>query len=315
MASLLQLNTPDAIGPIRNRGALRVCSLSGLADAGQKTFRLEQLREGLDRSIRELDNERNWEEGKNKGLLVLRFAKASCDAFINIVDDVFGKDGEVRVVGTAYGVLSSAGGAISSSIAGQKVDWLQAGADMAKKGVNGVTANKGYQIATNTLLLPREIINNAMNQNEEGLIKSVASYVWDLHATLLEIMEDEIQNPSGSKIAGVGAKVMKIGNDLFEFYQKVGEAFNELLGNEQETQERYLMFKTTLAHQARQLSKKINDLDDYISSCDTQMKSSSAAFTPSGSGAPSPSVRDTVSSSALDSTSSWATVSPVPTLK
>src|SRR3954465_13634864 len=78
------LNTPDAVGPIRNPDARRVCTLSGIATAQEKIVTLRQLSNGLDISIRELDSQRRAENIAEKALLVARFTKATCDAFLSM---------------------------------------------------------------------------------------------------------------------------------------------------------------------------------------------------------------------------------------
>src|SRR5690242_20521914 len=85
-----QLNTPNAVGPIRDRDALRVCSLNGIASAEQRVTSLRNLREALAMSIQELENQRRKDQIINKGLLVARFSKATCDAFIDMAATLVG---------------------------------------------------------------------------------------------------------------------------------------------------------------------------------------------------------------------------------
>jgi hypothetical protein len=235
------------------------------------------LRDGLEISIQDLEMEKRKEEMLNKGLLVLRFTKASCDAFISMAADFLSVIGgevakkQAEAIEAIYGAASPVAEAASSSYAGQKVDWVKTGADSIKKGVSLVTKNEGYRIATKSAVVKVEIIKSAMNGDKEGLLKSAASYLYDLHTTLGDLAEN-----AGVKRVSAFAKIAK---DAFEYNEKTGEAFEELLQGDLETQERYHALKTTLIHQARRLSATIDDLDEYITSCDAEIKASSGAAT------------------------------------
>ena len=83
-----QFNPPDSLGPIRDRDAVRVCSLSGIMNAKERVVSLEKLRDGLELSIHELEKQRSRDQLRNKGLLVARFTKATCDAFLSMAADL-----------------------------------------------------------------------------------------------------------------------------------------------------------------------------------------------------------------------------------
>lgn len=264
-----QFNTPDAIGPIRDRDVYRVCGLSGLVAAKQKVVSLQKLRDGLEISIRDLERQRNREQMLNKGLMVLRFTKATSDAFISIAADlakvVFGKavGDEAEAVDAIYGAATPLAEEASSSIAGQKVDWVKAVGDSAKKGVNRVTNNDGYRILTQTTVVKVEVIRAAMNEDKEGLMKSAGSYLIDLHVAIAE----STKKVGAERVAAF----VKISKDAFEYNEKVGNAFDELLDGDRETAERYLSLKTSLVHQARRLSRTIAELQSYIADCGAEL--------------------------------------------
>lgn len=262
----LQLNTADALGPIRDRDAIRVCSLSGILDAKAKVVSLEKLRDGLEISIHDLERQRSRDQMLNKALLVARFTKASCDAFLSLASDLAsvlgGKVGakQAELVDSIYETVSPLVEATSASVAGQKVDWVKTGAASMKKGASLVTDNKGYQILTQSTAVKVEIINSAMNQDKEGIFKSAASYLYDLHATLLEIAD-----------AKKTAAFAKIAKDAFEYNEKIGDAFDQMLEGTLESEQRYLSLKTSLSHSARRLSAAIGDLEDFITSCEDDL--------------------------------------------
>ena len=77
-------STPDAVGPIQDPDARRVCSLARIDTARQRAFTLRQLRDGLDISIQDLEGQRRKDKIINTALVVARFTKATCDAFISM---------------------------------------------------------------------------------------------------------------------------------------------------------------------------------------------------------------------------------------
>ena len=260
-----QFDTPNAVGPIRDRDAHRVCSLSGIVSAREQVTSLRQLRNGLDLSIRDLEAQRRKDQVVNKALLVARFTKASCDAFISLAADMAtafaGKLGkQAEFVEALYGSATPLAEAASASYAGQNVDWIRTGADSVKKGISVVTHNEGYRIATRSAVVKVELIKSAMNQDKEGLLKSAASYLYDLHTTLGEMAG-----------AGKTAAFAKIAKDAFEYNEKIGQAFDDMLEGSLATEEQYRGLKTTLSHQARRLSATIDAVDKFIVSCEDEL--------------------------------------------
>lgn len=145
--------------------AVRVCSLSGIMNAKEKVISLEKLRDGLEISIHELEKQRSRDQLLNKGLLVARFTKATCDAFLSMATDLVSVLGgkalakEAELVGSVYETLTPIAEATSASAAGQKVDWVKTGAASMKKGASLVTENQGYKIlAQSTAVKWRSLI-------------------------------------------------------------------------------------------------------------------------------------------------------------
>lgn len=138
-----------------------------------------------------------------------------------------------------------------------------------KKGVNLVTKNDGYRMLTKTTVVKVEIMKSAMNQDKDGVIRSAASYLYDLHTTLGDLTRN-----AGVKKVSAFAKIAK---DAFEYNEKIGDAFEDMLHASLETQERYLTLKSTLTHQARMLAARIDDLNDFITSCEAEIKASAGA--------------------------------------
>src|SRR4051812_43221235 len=123
------LRTPDAVGPIRDPNARRVCNLNGIAIEQEKLISLRKLRDGLDMSIRELEAQRRNEEMVNKAFMVARFTKATCDAFLGVGAALAkGFLGEktskpIEAVEAMYGTATPLAEAASTSLSGGKADW------------------------------------------------------------------------------------------------------------------------------------------------------------------------------------------------
>jgi hypothetical protein len=258
------VSTPDSVGPIRDRDANRVCDLAGIAAEREKVVTLRQLRDGLDISIRELESQRRKDQIINKALLVAKFTKATCDAFISmagalgkvVLPKAAGEGVDKFAVGYAAAMPLVEAGA--TSVAGGKADWVKATTTSVKEGVSLVTDNKGAELLTKTTVVKVEIIKGALNSDKEGVIKSGVSYIYDLHTSIAEM--------TGRK-GEVGAAFAKIAKGAFEYNDQIGKAFDEIIDNEQESRERFESLKRNLVRQAQQLSRKIFEMEQFITSC------------------------------------------------
>src|ERR1043166_480224 len=71
-------------GPIRDPEAARVCGLHDISAKQRQLVTLRQLQGALQTSIHELEREHQHEHFVNRAFMVLRFTKATCDAFIGM---------------------------------------------------------------------------------------------------------------------------------------------------------------------------------------------------------------------------------------
>ena len=260
--------TPDAVGPIQDPDARRVCSLAGIETARQKVFTLRQLRDGLDVSIRELEGQRRKDKIINNALIVARFTKATCDAFISMAG-ALGKAVLPRLAGdkvekfaAGYAAVNPLVEAAATSAAGGNAEWAKAGATFVKEGASVVTHNRGAEILTKSTVVKVEIIKGAMNHDKEGIIKSAVDYTYDLNTTLAEM--------TGEK-GEAGAALAKVAKSAFEYNEQIGKAFDQLIDDDLESQERIHALKRSLLHQAKLLSRKIDEMEQFISSCEYQL--------------------------------------------
>jgi hypothetical protein len=259
---------PDTVGPIQDPDARRVCSLAGLETARQKVFTLRQLRDGLDISIKDLEAQRRKDKIINTALVVARFTKATCDAFISMAG-ALGKavlpkpaGEEVEKFAAGYAAATPLVDAAATSAAGGNADWVKAGTASVKEGVSLVTRNQGAQLITKSTVVKVEIIKGAMNHDKEGVIKSAVDYTYDLNVTVAEM--------TGKK-GEAGAALAKVAKSAFEYNEQIGKAFDQLIDDDLESRERIHALKSSLVHQAKLLSKKIGEMDQFITSCEYQL--------------------------------------------
>ena len=259
-------NSSHAAGPIRDPNARRVCGLTGITAAKDRLVSLRALRDGLELSLRELENQRRKDQITTKSLLVARFTKASCDAFLEMIATasklVLPKavaEG-AEAVANAYGTITPIAEAVGTRVAGGKVDVAKTAIASAKKGVALATHGQdaGVKLLAKSSVVKVEVINNAMNQDAKGVMKSAASYTRDLHTTVFK-------EAGFKKTAAVG-EMTKIAQSAFTYNEQIGKAFDEMLQGSSESEERYQSLKTTILTQARQLSKRIAEMEQVLKS-------------------------------------------------
>lgn len=257
-------NSPRAIAPIRDGNARRVCALSGIGSLQDRLVSLRSLRDGVEMSLRELENQRRKDEVLAKALLVVRFTRASCDAFLEMAAAasklVLPKPAAkaAGLVNKLYGTTAPLADAVGTAAAGGHVDVAQTAIASAKKGVSVLTRKQdaGVQVLASSTMLKVEIVNNAMNHDAKGLTRTVASYVRDLNTAAFE--------SAGMKKTAATGELTKIAQTAFTYNEQIGKAFDEMLSLTGENDERYQSLKVTMVTQGRQLSKRIDELERLI---------------------------------------------------
>ena len=260
--------TTDAVRPIQDPDARRVCSLAGIDTARQKVFTLRQLRDGLNLSIGELERQRRKEKIINNVFLVARFTKATCDAFISMagalgsafLPEAAGKTAEK--IASGYAAVTPMLEAASTAAAGGDAEWAKVAATFVKEGVSVVTDKKGAQLVTKSAVVKVEIIKGAMNHDKEGIIKSAVDYTYDLNTTLAEL---------AGKKGKEGAALAKVAKNAFEYNEQIGKAFDQLIDEDLESQERIHALKSSLVHNAKLISRKIGEMEQFLTSCEYQL--------------------------------------------
>lgn len=247
------LNSPNAYH-IRDKHSIRVCNLAGIKLAGEQRLKLENLQRGLNQSLAEFEVEKKRAEFGVRALMVARFTRASCDAFIGIaaaLSEAVLPEGVAKEAGAVKGAYKTETAYIDSG-----GDLLKTATTAAKEFGSGMD-DKALGFVVNSGAIKAEMARSALNSDKEGLEKSAAEYFIELGKFTLDSLERKKQKA-----------FVDIAKEAFEYNEKVGAAFDELLDSQLENSERFERSKATLKMQARKISSKINDLDDFIQSCE-----------------------------------------------
>ena len=268
------LLTPAALGPIKNQDAGRVCSLANISSAGKKLVTWRELKRGLDMSISELESQRSKEQIVNKALLVARFTKATCDAFIEMAAEmtkvVLPKAAakKVKLVNTVYGMATPLAKAGGTMLAGGKVDKVKTMTAVTKAAA-GLVKNSGVEILIKNTAVKVEIVKGAMNGDQKGLFKSAVDYVYDLNTIAIKI--------AGAEKTAAFANIAK---QTFDYNSALQEAFDEYLDLKVESADRHTSLKVSMLRSARQISMKITELEAFIQSCQTSAPDAPVTVSP-----------------------------------
>jgi hypothetical protein len=169
---------------------------------------------------------------------------------------------KVEQFADGYAAVTPLVDAVATTAAGGKADWVKTGATVVKEGVSVVTHSQGAQLLTKTTVVKVEIVTGAMNHDEEGVIKSAVSYIYDLNTTAAEM--------TGKK-GKAGAALAKIAKSAFEYNEQIGKAFDELIDNDLDSMERVDALKRNIGQMVRRLSRQIFEMEQFITSCEYEL--------------------------------------------
>lgn len=260
--------TSTNVHTITNPQAQRVCSLAGISVAQKQLVTFEELKKGIDVSLRDLDTQRKSEALVDKAFMVARFTKATCDAFIGMAAELSGSKAAKMVKG-GYGIASNVAEASATAATGGKVDYGKAatgilkgtaeivgakGPGTALKGA-GVT-DKAAEYIVNSTAVKGDLVIGAMNADSKQIKKSAVEYGVELAKYTLDELEKE-----------QAKRFVAIAKEAFDFNENIGDAIDDYYKSRDESIQRYFDLKTTLVRQARQVQKKIDDLKGFLDSC------------------------------------------------
>src|SRR3954470_9227505 len=177
--------------PVQDPNAARVCGLHRISAKQQQLVTLRQLRAALDTSIHELEREHQKEHLVNRAFLVIRFSKATCDAFLGMAQTfietfVPASKEAAKKVNAIYAIGTAAGDAAGTKMAGGKVDVTKKLVELAKAGSSQIK-DEGYQLLADSIIVKAEVIHAAVNNDSKAVQKPAASYLYDLNMKVIEM--------------------------------------------------------------------------------------------------------------------------------
>ena len=116
--------------------------------------------------------------------------------------------------------------------------------------------NHGYEILAKSTLVKAEVINDAIHGEPKEILPAARDYLIDLHVIIAKMKGMPKWSP---KVAAL-TEVTKSG---VEYNKALGEAFDQMLDSEDESDERYRALKANLLTQARLLNHKIEELERH----------------------------------------------------
>lgn len=288
---------------VRDATARQVCSLAGISVARERLNTFRELKAGIDVSLRQLESERTWAQRANKALLVLKFTKATCDAFIGMAAElssyVPGAGKGANAVRSGYGIASTVADTAATAAAGGEVNYVTAGTGIVKSAA-GFVDNSGASFLLTSNAIKAEMIVAAMNSDRDGVNKSAAEYGTELAKFSLSALDSEeakdalsgltnrlgLQKTTGPTKA---ATFVGIATEAFNYHQALNGAFDQYFDEQLDAAGRYQSGKAQFMRLGRQLQGKIDALEQFISSCELQLaqEKASPAQPRSGVGIPS----------------------------
>src|SRR5690606_7504488 len=183
-------------GPIRHAAAAKVCTLAGLNQAYKGLVTLRQLDRGMEIALQEVEAAQTKAELIDTALVVARFTKTTCDAFISLAAALSLNEKAEQLV-REYGVLSIATGAVGDLTAGARAHPLKLTTDALKAGAEYMRPNAGY--LTKSVAVKGELVHSAMSAKQKDVLKSAVEYSADLATYTLDHLK-EIEK--GTKTGG-----------------------------------------------------------------------------------------------------------------
>lgn len=177
-------------GMMTDPGAIRTCSLSGLATMRGKEAELLQIRAAMLANIAEADAVTNQADLARTIIFGLQLTKASCDAVLGIVGAL--AEGPAKGVATVYFGVSPMAEIAGKTIGGQRVG----GAEVAKASTAGLnaavqmsSAGADIKAVVDLKRVQSDLIIDAVNSDFDALKKDIYSYGEKLGKFTLSALE------------------------------------------------------------------------------------------------------------------------------
>jgi hypothetical protein len=251
----------------KDNAAVNVCSAAGIELMKQEQTRLNNIRQALDVSLREIESAKNWEEFLSKGLLTANLVKASCDAFLELAGS-FGDFLGMKQVKTASTLLTTGTAVTDSAIAtayGAKTDWVGTGNKVAKTAAGMLMEKnkvaKGYKDVAKLQFIKVDIINTALREDDPAkLYKAFKDYGAQLATMSLDFAKQE----TAGRVLGLVNSVANVG---MKYSQSLDKAFNTRIDDTVEIAERRNALLAQTRRDIRQVTSELARLDQLLQQC------------------------------------------------
>jgi hypothetical protein len=260
-------------GPIRDKDGARICTLAGMDLARRSIITLRELDRGTELALQEVEAARTKAQFYDKALIVARFTKATCDAFISLAAELSGNKA-AKGVADAYGVSSVGAGAVGDITAGKRVDAVSLVTDSLK--ASSAYAGPNAEYLMKNVAVKTELVRGAMNTDKNAVIRSSVEYTADLSTYTLDQLKEIEKDTKTGKNAGIVSKFVKIGKELFLYNDKVGEAFDQYLKDSDATSESFESQKLTLKMAGGNIRRRVRELEQFIQSCELELQQQEA---------------------------------------
>ena len=259
---------PYETGPIRDPAAARICSLAGLNRAYRGLVTLRELDRGTELALQEIEAAKTRAELVDKALVVARFTKATCDAFIGLAAEL-SSNKAAKGVANAYGVSDVAAGAVGDLTAGARIDVISLKTDALKAAAPYAGTNAAYGMKS--IAVKTELIRAAMNANQEEVLKRAAEYNFDLATYTLDHLAAIEKDTKTGAFPGAVSKFIDIGKEIFQYNEKVGTAFDAYLKDAEETGSSFRSQKQSIKASAENIRRRVRELEKFIESCEASL--------------------------------------------
>jgi hypothetical protein len=247
-----------ATGPVRDKNGARICSLAGIDAARNGIVTLRELDRGTELALQEVEAAKTKAQFYDKALMVARFTKATCDAFINLAATLSGNKGAEKVA-NAYGAASVGAGLAGNLGAGQQVNIGELVSDSVKAGSKYAGPNAGYLMKN--AAVKGDLFRGAMNADKNGVVKSSIEYSADLATYTLEHL-----NATRAKA------FVEIGQELFQYNDKISETFKDHIKDMDATSGAFESQRLTLKIAGANVRRRVRALEQFIASCEAELQ-------------------------------------------
>ena len=250
------------------------CAVAGVDATRDKIVTLQQLKDGLDEAIVQLEREQDRYRFVNKTLLVASFTKATCDAFLGLAEGMtavfLGKAGSepAKLINSIYKIAVPAV-EINAALNNKDLPSLSSVMSLTRE-IGGPIGNPGVKLLVDTTSIKIEIVNAAMKNEKEELLKKAREYSTVTLVAALKQAQGASERSGQMKTAGGIDKLNEfIGmvTVYLDYNYELNNSINEHFSNVSEMTEVFDNARLAYIVQSRRLAIKIKEMDAFVQAC------------------------------------------------